>query len=89
MNLVGGAILISGGMDIEMEGAGAKGFDEVPEAQPYLGLAVELAPDNQTYQAGLRQLHGLLAPDMTQTPLAAPLSPWPVRCWRACRARAR
>ena len=25
-------------------------FDEVPEAQPFLGLAVELAPDNDFYR---------------------------------------
>jgi hypothetical protein len=51
MLMVGGAIYI-GGMgvadkDTELE----KDFDSLPEAQPYLGLAMELAPDNPTYAA--------------------------------------
>jgi len=48
--LVGGAILIFGGMDIEVEESDVKGYQEVPEAQEPLGLAMELAPDNPLYR---------------------------------------
>ena len=49
MSLIGGPISL-GGMTIESEGEDAKDFDEVPEAQPHLGLAMELAPDNPVYR---------------------------------------
>jgi len=49
--MVGGAIVLSGmGIDIEIEGDEQKGYQEAPEAQEPLGLAMELAPDNSVYR---------------------------------------
>ena len=49
--MVGGAVVLSGmGIDIEIEGDDEKGYQEAPEAQEPLGLAMELAPDNPVYR---------------------------------------
>jgi hypothetical protein len=49
--MVGGAVVLSGmGIEIEIEGEDQKGYQEIPEAQEPLGLAMELAPDNPVYR---------------------------------------
>jgi tetratricopeptide (TPR) repeat protein len=54
--LVGGAVILSGmGIDIEIEDSDRKGYEEVPEAQEHLGLAMELAPDNPVYRRTYEQ----------------------------------
>lgn len=51
MLMVGGAVYIGevGGADEDAEIE--KDFEKLPEAQPYLGLAMELAPENPSYAA--------------------------------------
>lgn len=51
MLMVGGTIYIGGMGDDDKDSELEKDFDELPEAQPYLGLAMELAPENPTYAA--------------------------------------
>jgi tetratricopeptide (TPR) repeat protein len=51
MLMVGGTIYIGGMGDDDKDSELDKDFDELPEAQPYLGLAMELAPENPTYAA--------------------------------------
>lgn len=51
MLMVGGTIFIGGMDDADKDSELDKDFDELPEAQPYLGLAMELDPDNPTYAA--------------------------------------
>lgn len=54
--MVGGAIVLSGmGIDIDIEDSDRKGYEEVPEAQEHLGLAMELAPDNPVYRRTYEQ----------------------------------
>jgi tetratricopeptide (TPR) repeat protein len=49
MLMVGGAISISSMDGAEKDDVIRKTFDDLPEAQPYLGLAMELAPQNPAY----------------------------------------
>ena len=51
MLMVGGAFFIGGLGGADKDTELDKDFDSLPEAQPYLGLAMELAPENPTYAA--------------------------------------
>lgn len=51
MLMVGGAVYINEVGGADKDSKLDKDFDKLPEAQPYLGLAMELAPDNPTYAA--------------------------------------
>lgn len=51
MLMVGGTIYIGGMGGADKDSELEQDFDKLPEAQPYLGLAMELAPENPTYAA--------------------------------------
>jgi tetratricopeptide (TPR) repeat protein len=51
MLMVGGEFYIGEGGGADEDSQLQKDFEKLPEAQPYLGLAMELAPDNTTYAA--------------------------------------
>jgi tetratricopeptide (TPR) repeat protein len=52
--MIGGPIVIGfGQIDVEFEGSLIKGISKAPEAKRHLGLASELAPDNELYRQTL------------------------------------
>lgn len=51
MMMVGNAFFIGGTDGADKDTELDEDFDSMPEAQPYLGLAMELAPENPTYAA--------------------------------------